>query len=598
MTDGNSKVHDGGQLEGDGNEAAAISVRATPDIAEGALASDDWTYYDFANLDEGTVGDLATGFTSMGYVQAALKRRMRLWLVTAVVGLVIGLTFFYKFPVSSQAKAEIMIPNSENVATDAPIMDDQAMVKSLPVAGAALRMLGLHENVADFTGDYSATAVTDQVLAITVKASSGDLAIREAQALASAFLAYQQHLLNSQNSLVNATLQQQLTQAQQRIDSLSSKIAQVSAQPASPAQQADLTHLRHEHTQQVNDLAAFKQTVATDEATDQEANTVTAKGTQQIGPAALVVQHSKKRMLEYVGGGLVGGLALGMAIVTIGALVSDRLRRRSDVAYALGAPVRLSVGKIPAGRGRRGLALSQTAEIRRIVAYLHSTVQPASRGPASLAVIPASLAVIPVDDVEVPAACVVSLAVSYAKKGLRVVVADLCDGSPAGRLLGASEPGVSPVSVQDVQLVAAIPAPDDVLPAGPLARGSRSTEAGSQLAAACASADVLLTLVSLDPSLGGDHLGSWAAGAVAMVTVGRSTAARIRGVGEMTRLGGTPLISGVLIGAEKTDESLGLTPAGGAAREVGVVRDAAHSAQAGFLLSVRGSAAAGPRDLR
>jgi capsular polysaccharide biosynthesis protein len=591
MTDGNSKVHDGGQLEGNGNEAAALSVRAAPDIAEGALPSDDWTYYDFANLDDGTAGDLATGFTSMGYVQAALKRRMRLWIVTAVVGLLVGLAFFYKFPAGYQAKAEIMIPNSENVATDGPIADDQAMVKSLPVAGAALHMLGLHENVADFTGDYSATVVTDQVLAITVKAASSDLAVREAQALASAFLAYQQHLLNSQNTLVNATLQQQLLQEQQRIDSLSSKIAQVSAQPVTSTQHADLTRLRRERKQQGNDLAAFKQAVSTNEAANQELTTVAVKGTQLIGPAAPVVQHSKKRLLEYVGGGLVGGLALGMAIVIIGALVSDRLRRRSDVAYALGAPVRLSVGKIPGGRARRGLAISQSAEIRRVVAYLHSTVQPTSRGPASLAVIP-------VDDVQVPAVCLVSLAVSYAQKGLRVVVADLCAGSPAGQLLGATDPGVRTVTVQDVQLVAAIPAPDDVLPAGPLARGSRDTEAESQIAAACASADVLLTLASLDPSLGADHLGSWAAGAVAMVTVGRSTAARIRGVGEMTRLGGTPLISAVLIGVEKTDESLGLTPAGGAGREVGVARDGAHSAQAGFLLSVRGSTAVGPRDLR
>jgi capsular polysaccharide biosynthesis protein len=585
MTDGNSKVHDGGQLDGDRNETAALSVRATSDIAESALASDDWTYYDFANLDDGTAGDLATGFTSVGYVQAALKRRMWLWLVMAVVGLVVGLAIFYKFPAPNQARAELMIPNSENVGDDnGPIMDDAAMAKSLPVAGAALRMLGLHENVADFTGDYSATAVTDQVLAITVKSASSDLAVREARALASAFLAYQLHLLNAQNSLVDATLQQQLAQAQQRVDSLKSKIAQVSAQPPSSKQHAELATLRHERTQQLNNLSAFQQTVSTNEAANQEASTATAKGTQLIGPAAAVVQHSKKRLLEYAGAGLVGGLALGMAIIIVGALVSDRLRRRSDVAYALGAPVRLSVGKIPVSRARRGLAISQTAEIRRIVSYLHSTVQPTSRGPASLAVIPA-------DDVHVPAVCVVSLAVSYAQKGLRVVVADLCDGSPAGRLLGTTEPGVRPVTVQDVQLVAAIPAPDDVLPAGPLASGSRSDEAGTQLAAACASADVLLTLASLDPSLGGDHLGSWAAGAVAMVTVGQSTATRIRGVGEMTRLGGTPLISAVLIGVDKTDESLGLAKAEGA--------DSRQSDQGNLLLSVRGrTATAEPGHLR
>ena len=42
------------------------------------------------------------------------------------------------------------------------------------------------------------------------------------------------------------------------------------------------------------------------------------------------------------------GLVLGMGIVVIQALVSDRLRRRDDIAQALGAPVKLSVGTTPA----------------------------------------------------------------------------------------------------------------------------------------------------------------------------------------------------------------------------------------------------------
>jgi hypothetical protein len=79
------------------------------------------------------------------------------------------------------------------------------------------------------------------------------------------------------------------------------------------------------------------------------------------------------------------------------------------------------------------------------------------------------------------------------------------------------------------------------------------------LAAACSAADLLLTLAVLDPSLGADHLASWARGAVVVVTAGRSSAARIRAVSEMIRLSGTSLVSGVLIGADKTDESLGLT---------------------------------------
>ena len=77
------------------------------------------------------------------------------------------------------------------------------------------------------------------------------------------------------------------------------------------------------------------------------------------------------------------------------------------------------------------------------------------------------------------------------------------------------------------------------------------------LAAACASADSLLTLVTLDPVSGGNHLASWANEAVAVVTAGRSSATRIRAVGEMIRLAGTRLVSVVLLKADKSDESLG-----------------------------------------
>jgi hypothetical protein len=59
--------------------------------------------------------------------------------------------------------------------------------------------------------------------------------------------------------------------------------------------------------------------------------------------------------------------------------------------------------------------------------------------------------------------------------------------------------------------------------------------------------------------VGGEHLPTWASTAVAMVTAGRSSWTRIQAASEMTRLSGTRLVSGVLIGADKTDESLGVT---------------------------------------
>jgi hypothetical protein len=306
--------------------------------------------------------------------------------------------------------------------------------------------------------------------------------------------------------------------------------------------------------------------------------------------AAPINKSRKKRLLLYVGGGLLAGLALGLGIVVVRALVSDRLRRRDDVARVLGAPVRLSVGKVRLSRwrpGQRGLAAAQSPEVRRIVAHLGSAVPPSSGGPASLAVVP-------VDDVQAPAVCLMSLAVSCAQQGMQVVVADLCRGAPAARLLGITDPGVQAASVQDVHLVVALPEPDDVVPVGPLHHGSRRPQASQPLAAAaCASADLLLTLAALDPSLGGEHLATWATAAVAVVTAGESSAARIHAVGEMIRLAGTPLVSAVLVGADKTDESLGVTHRPVADRDAEVVKEGPHSDAGSFLVAVDGDPGGG-----
>ena len=111
-------------------------------------------------------------------------------------------------------------------------------------------------------------------------------------------------------------------------------------------------------------------------------------------------------------------------------------------------------------------------------------------------------------------------------------------------------------------MVVAVPERDDVVPVGPLDRGPVQAQRSSfteEVTAACARAGLLLTLVTLDPSIGGEHLATWATDAVVVVTAGRSSWTKIHAVGEMTRLSGTRLVSAVLVGADPADESLGVT---------------------------------------
>jgi hypothetical protein len=288
------------------------------------------------------------------------------------------------------------------------------------------------------------------------------------------------------------------------------------------------------------------------------------EGSGVLDPAAPIT-HTHKLLspglttpLLYAGTGLIPGLVLGMAFVVVRELVSDRLRRRDDVAHALGAPVRLSVGGVRVGGllGRRGLAAADSGEVRRIVAHLRGVVPRGSKHAAALAVVA-------VDRADVAALALVSLAVSVAAEGRRVVLADLCGSAPAAALVGVKEPGVRGVTVKGAQLVVAVPARDGVAPVGPLRRGPAAglQRPSRELDAACESADLVLTLARLDPSIGADHLATWASDAVVMVTAGQSSWTKIYAVGEMIRLARIRLASAVLVGADKTDESLGVTHA-------------------------------------
>ena len=513
-----------------------------------------WAYDDYTELDD-RPAESVTGLTSLGFIRAALRRRAWLWRTIAVLGIVVGAGVGVKLHAVYQASTTLLLTpmSTSGEQPGTPITNEQAIAQSQTVAGLTLSKLGLHESVRSFAASYTVADPTDRVLIITVNAPSSSDAVSRAKALAAEFLLYRANLAEAQQKLLFSAQDQQVNQDKRNLAAITAQISTLSAQPSSPSQKSQLGSLTKEQSQATSALTALEQAVAVDQASTKIANAAVVQDSAVLDPASPITPHSRlKRLLEYAALGLIAGLALGLGLVVVGALLSDRLRRRDDVAYALGAPVKLSIRNVRLGRNQ-GLAATQRIGVRRIAAYLSIAVRPSRYGPASLAVVP-------VDDVRVPAVCLVSLAVSLAQQGSRVLVADLCEGGPVARLLGVADPGVRTVSMYGTQLIVAVPEPDDVAPVGPLHNTSGWGRAAEPLAAACRSADLVLTLAALDPSLGGDHLAGWARDAVAIVTAGRSSAARIRGVSEMIRLAGVQLISGVLIGADKTDESLGVAP--------------------------------------
>jgi capsular polysaccharide biosynthesis protein len=496
---------------------------------------------DAAFDDRASSAGSAPGLVSVGFLRSALRRRARFWCALALVGLIIGCGYVIRHPPKYTAATTVVLVDKAQADPTSAITTDISLAQSTPVAAAAVSQLGLHQTPASFLHTYSAAQVTTQILAITASGPSSSAAVQRATVIAAQYLAYRARYEQAVQQQSEAVLQQQVTQAQQQLDSITAKLAQAQAS----GDRAEVTKLQAQQTTAANNLGTVKQNVTATLLGTRATTQQMISGSQVVSPATAGQRPVKKTLAIYGLGGLLAGLAIGMVIVIVAAVTSDRLRRRDDIAYAIDAPVGLSVralrsGRLPHLRGRA----ARRRDMERLVEYLHYSVPGRSTGSSGLAVIA-------VDDAPTVAQAIVALAIAESKQQVRIVLADLSAGTPAARQLGVKNPGISTVSPAGVPIVVAVPARGEIAPIGPLGAASE------QFADAFAQADLVLSFVTLDPAVGGDYLATWATKAVAVVTAGQSTATRIRAAGEMVRLSGTHLGSVVVVDADRSDESLG-----------------------------------------
>ncbi|HEY2129220.1 MAG TPA: hypothetical protein VGH77_18760 [Streptosporangiaceae bacterium] len=519
-----------------------------------------WAGDDPGAADEPLVPDPTGRLTNVSFIMAALRRRARLWCATAAIGLVIGAGLYLKHPPAYQASTTVLLTLGPNEDLNTAITTEAVVAASRPVAGDALRALRLNESVDSFLTSYTVLPLTNRVLLITASAPTSNEAVTRANALGPAFLKYRAQQLQNQVQLVTSSLSQVVTQDQQRVKAITQRITRtLNTQPPSPARTAEIQRLQGQRSRAQDTLTTMEQTLRSTSATAQSATIYAVRGSVVLSPAAPGHHSRFKVPLEYAAAGLIGGAALGIIWVVVQALASSRLRRRDDIAHAIGAPVKLSLGRVRVRRallGRPGGPPptgegTENRDIKRIAEHLRAALPQPLEGPAALAVVP-------VDRTQVAALSLVELALSSARQGQQVVLADLAIGGPAVRLVDTAEPGVRWVDADGARLVVAVPGPDKFMPTGPL--GGPAAPAPAELAKACESADLLLTLAVLDPATGGEHLATWATDAVALVTAGESSWPKIHAVGEMIRLAGVRLRSAVLVGADKQDESLGALP--------------------------------------
>lgn len=513
-----------------------------------------WAYEDFTAAEEHPGFDVTGAFASLGFLRAALRRTARVWCLAGVAGLLLGAAAFAVEPPAYTASASVMLTNDPNEDPQTAITTDQTLAQSDGVAAAAVRQLGLAESASQFAASYTVTVVTNQVLQINASAASPGDAVTRTQAVATEFLRFRANMLQSQETLQAKMLNQMVSDSQRNLDTLTSQLANLKRQGA-PGKQVDKL------SKQVDNATAQAQSLqqtAQAEISGTQVSTASQIDNSQVLNQAAALTHSQmKFLLYYVVTGLFGGLVLAMAIVVIRELVSDRMRRRDDVADALGAPVKLSVGPVGAGRlafaARPRARAARQQNLSRVSAHLRQVLGTVGQRPSALVIVA-------IDNARLIAPAVVSLAETYTEKDRRVVVADLVPGAPVARLLGMSGPGAKPVGSEGHRFYAYVPNPEDVVSTGPFrpAVGPAAAAPNEELLSASRTADVILTVADLDPAIGAEHLATWGSDAVAVVTAGLSHAARVHAAGEMLRLAGVRLLSAVLTDSDSGDESVGV----------------------------------------
>jgi hypothetical protein len=394
------------------------------------------------------------------------------------------------------------------------------------------------------------------VLHLEVTGPNDATAIARARALARAYLSFRASQLRSQLAALNrgyekrvASLREQAADLKQEFDSLKAD------DPGDPGVGERISALVSRQAQVRAEIESIQRSVRD---ASLKTNSI-IDASYVLDPAAGKPQPSRlKPLLLAMASGAIGGTAIGVGLVLTSALVSGRLRLREEVALALDAPVRVSVGNPKPHRswwplhrdGHSASALSLLVD-----ALDQHVARPAGTRKHR----PTRLALATVDNPEAGELVLEHLAARLTDQGLSVVVLDLSTSGALTETLTRfpaerrDDGPRGPMVHRPDRVPSLVHTSDSVRGTSPAPRSAAGVAGG-----ATPPADVVLALVEVDPALGLEHLASWVDDVVVLVTAGRSSAQRLRTTGELVRAAGLRLPFAIMVGADRGDESLGL----------------------------------------
>ncbi|KFZ82957.1 exopolysaccharide biosynthesis protein [Amycolatopsis sp. MJM2582] len=296
----------------------------------------------------------------------SVRRRRRLWLATALFGLIAGALVALLLPSPPTAVAKILVIHADDSPSDSGTLmeTDVAVLQTTKIAGEALKKLNSTQPAEEFLKDYTGLGVTNNVLQVTVKGKDNADAVARAQALSDAFITEYVARNQAAAAAEQKALIDQRNQAQTELATVQNDIVTEEAKRnPNPAQLERMYSRRAELTSKISDY----------DGRAQEAGIGTPKvgaGTQIVDAPRIVPKSFLKSTGAAAGIGAVLGLLLGLVLAAISSVVKDRPVLRRELSWHLGASVLAQLPK-PRRWWRKSRAV---AERERVAATLLRTI--------------------------------------------------------------------------------------------------------------------------------------------------------------------------------------------------------------------------------
>ena len=482
---------------------------------------------------------------SMHFIRTALRRRLWVCVVAAVLGLVAAGTFLVAFPLPHQARATLVLAYDPEVDPSRAMATNVSLLQTRTVAAQVIDELDLNMLPEDFLKSFIVEAESSELMTLTLSAPTDTEAVRQLQGLTAIYLDFRADQLSQQSENFTNGLQDRIRRLQTDVKALTLRIEPLRA-AGSEATRTQLDDLVGQRNNLNGRIEALQQQV--EDATLRNSSLVASS--RVVDPPAALPGLAKRTMVLILASGLIGGAALGCGTVLFFAILSDKLRRRADVAAALGVPVTVSVGRITTvskiWRWLPPLAAidhRRAGDRQRLARAIEDELlmHPSAR-----------IAIAGLDNTDELGSAVAELAIDLAARDFSTTVLDLTEQSSRGLASAVWTPGSAtpPTVLRPRGLPALARTAEDLLPAGQWDDGDNTVQPSL--------GDVTLVLADLDPAVGADHLTAWADRVILVLTAGRSSVEKVRTIADLIRAAGLDLRFAALLHTERTDYSSGL----------------------------------------